>query len=86
MDAAQTKEDNELNETKSTRMPREQSDDDMERLIKASVNWSKESLGVSDEIEDGIRRRLERLQHERPAEEEKSKKRPKESTGCATLV
>ena len=59
----------ELNEARITRMLRERSDDDIDRLIKASVNWSKESLGVSDEIEEGIRNMLERFQHERLAEE-----------------
>ena len=46
----------ELNEARITRMLRERSDDDIERLIKASVNWSKESLGVSDEIEEAARK------------------------------
>ena len=76
----------ELNEARMTRMLRERSDDDIERLIKASVNWSKESLGVSDEIEEGIRNMLERFQHERLAEEGDRRKGPQKGRGCASLV
>ena len=70
MDSARTKEDSELNETRITRMLRERSNDDLERLIKASVNW----LGVSDEIQESITKMLESCKHERPAEEEDSRK------------
>ena len=76
----------ELNEARITRMLRERSDDDIERLIRASVNWSKESLGVSDEIEEGIRNMLERFQHERLAEEGDRRKGPQKGRGCASLV
>ena len=73
----------ELNEARITRMLRERSDDDIDRLISASVNWSKESLGVSDEIEEGIRNMLERFQHERLAEEGRSQERtPKRQRMC----
>ena len=86
MDPAQAKEDSELNETRISRMLRERSKADIERLIKALVNWSKESLGVSDEIEEGIRKMLERFQHERPAQEGDIRKGHKEGRGCASLV
>ena len=76
----------ELNEARITRMHRERSDDDIERLIKASVNWSKESLGVSDEIEEGIRNMLERFQHERLAKEGDRRKGPQKGRGCESLV
>ena len=76
----------ELNEARITRMLRERSEDDVERLIKASVNWSKESLGVSDEIEEGIRNMLERFQRERPAEEGDRRKGPQKGRGFAMFV
>ena len=49
-------EDNDLNETRIHRILRERSKADVERLIQASVRWSKESLGVSDGIENGLRK------------------------------
>ena len=45
-----------------------------------------ESLGVSHEIEEGIRKIRERLIPERPAEEEDSRKGPEEGRRCASLV
>ena len=45
-----------------------------------------ESLGVSHEIEEGIRKMRERLIPERPAEEEDSRKGPEEGRGSASLV
>ena len=44
------------------------------------------SLGVSHEIEEGIRKVRERLMPERPAEEEDSRKGPEEGRGSASLV
>ena len=44
------------------------------------------SLGVSHEIEEGIRKMRERLIPERPAEEEDSRKGPEEGRGSASLV
>ena len=82
MDAAQTKEDSELNETRITLMLREQSKEQIERLIKTSVIWSKESL----EIEEGMGKMLERLQNERPAKEEDSRTGPEEGRGYASFV
>ena len=79
-------EDNEQIETRINRMLRERSREDVERLIKFSVDWSKDSLEVSDGIEDGIINMLGRMQPEGPAEEEESRKGPKEGRGCASLV
>ena len=45
-----------------------------------------ESIGVSHEIEEGIRKMRERLIPERPAEEEDSRKGPEEGRGSASLV
>ena len=61
MGEAQKIEDNEENETRITRMLRERSKEYVQRLIKASVNWSKESLGVSDEIREGIRKNARKV-------------------------